>query len=103
LTNRKKYATIFLVLSTEGENALTLEEEKYYDHYFTLFLSDGWKQFVDEIQEVHDGYRIEDIQTESNLSRVKGERAMLWKVIHFESSIRNAHTLIQEREADSNA
>mgnify|MGYP000019756109 CR=1 FL=1 len=82
---------------------MTLEEEKYYDHYFTLFSSDGWKQFVDEIREVHDSYRIEDIQTESNLSRVKGERAMLWKVCYFEASIRNAHTLIQEREAEGDA
>lgn len=82
---------------------MTLEEEKYYDHYFTLFLSTGWKQFVDEITEVHDSYRIEDIQTESNLSRVKGERAMLWKVIHFEASIQNAYNLIQERKAEGNA
>ena len=82
---------------------MTLEEEKYYDHYFTLFLSDGWKQFADEITEVHDSYRIENIQTESQLSRVKGERAMLWKVINFEASIRNAYNLIQEREVDANA
>lgn len=82
---------------------MTLEEEKYYDHYFTLFLSDGWKQFVEEIRESHDSYRIEDIQTESQLARVKGERAMLWKVINFEGSIRNAYNLIQDREANANA
>lgn len=83
---------------------MTLEEEKYYDHYFTLFSSDGWKQFVDEITETHDGYTIEAIKGNEELSKVKGERAVLWKVMKFESTIRNAYDSIQESrgvEADA--
>jgi hypothetical protein len=81
---------------------LTLDEEKYYDHYFNTFSTEGWKQFKDEIQEIYDSYRIEDIKDESQLARVKGERAMLFKMLRFEGGIRGAYDLIKEREASTN-
>ena len=35
--------------------SLTPEEEKYYETYFDLFLGEGWKQFVQEIEDIIDG------------------------------------------------
>lgn len=77
---------------------MTLEEEKYYEHYFDVFATDGWKQFVEEIQSILDGHRIEDIKGEAQLAYTKGERAAFYKVVHFEPAIRNAYDMIRERE-----
>lgn len=76
---------------------MTPEEEKYYETYFDLFLSQGWKQFVQEIEDIIDGYRIEDIKDEKHLNSVKGQLQMLQRVAKFERSIRNAYDYSQER------
>lgn len=77
---------------------MTLEEEKYYDQYFELFASEGWKQFIAEIQEIIDGHRIEDIKDEAHLQHIKGARASLFKVLRFENGVRHTHEVITERE-----
>lgn len=79
---------------------MTPEEEKYYETYFDLFLSQGWKQFVQEIEDIIDGYRIEDIKDEKHLNSVKGQLQMLQRVAKFERSIRNAYDYSQERLED---
>lgn len=80
---------------------MTTEEEKYYETYFDLFLTDGWKQFVQEITDIHDAYRIEHIKDDNDLSRIKGERAMLFRVMRFETGIRSHYDLIMEKSGDS--
>ena len=74
------------------------EENKYYDNYFDLFASDGWKQFIEEIQEILDKYRIEDIKNEQHLAFVKGERDALFRLRRFEGGIRRAYDVLQENE-----
>ena len=81
---------------------LTLEEEKYYDNYFATFATEGWKQFLTEIQEILDSHRIEHIKDEKNLAFVQGERDALHRVVRFATGIRTNYTLIKEREAESN-
>jgi len=77
---------------------LSPEENKYYDNYFDLFASDGWKQFIEEIQEILDKYRIEDIKNETHLAFVKGERDALFRLRRFEGGIRRAYDVLQENE-----
>ena len=79
---------------------MTPEEEKYYETYFDLFLREGWKQFVQEIEDIIDGYRIEDNKDEKHLNSVKGQLQMLQRVAKFERSIRNAYDYSQERLDD---
>ena len=73
------------------------EEEKYYENYFDLFITNGWKQFVEEATESYNDYRIEDITDERALDKVQGERKILQRVISFETGVRNAYDMIQER------
>lgn len=80
---------------------LTLEEEKYYETYFTLFSQEGWKEFLTEIEEILSSHRIEDIKDQANLSYVQGERNAFFKVLNFELGIRTAYDMIKEREAES--
>ena len=77
------------------------EDQKYYDNYFDLFASDGWKEFIKEMREVHENYRIEHIKDETELNRVKGERATLFRVLRFEDAIRRHYDLLMEKASDS--
>jgi hypothetical protein len=77
---------------------LTKEDEKYYDTYFDLFLQPGWKQLTQELNETLQSYRIEDIENERALSRVQGERSMLFRLTNFENALKEAYESILESE-----
>ncbi len=66
------------------------ENEKYYENYLDLFLHEGWKQFVEEAQDLLDAFEIEDIKDEIDLAFVKGQRNSLLNITRFETGIRNA-------------
>jgi len=77
---------------------LTKEDEKYYEVYFDLFLQPGWKQLVQELKDILETYRIEDIDNENTLARVKGERSMLFRLTNFETGLKEAYESILESE-----
>ena len=66
------------------------EDEKYYENYMDLFVTNGWKQFINEAKELVDSYKIEEIKNEQELFFVKGQINTLMNVINFETGIRNA-------------
>jgi hypothetical protein len=69
---------------------LSPEDEQYYENYMDLFLTNGWKQFVEEAKELIASYKIEEIKNEQDLFFVKGQINTLMNVINFETGIRNA-------------
>jgi hypothetical protein len=73
---------------------LSPEENKYYDNYFDLFASDGWKQFIEEINDILDKHRIEDIKHEQHLAFIKGERDALFRIRRFEQGIKTAYDVL---------
>ena len=77
---------------------MTKEDEKYYEVYFDLFLHPGWKQLVQELKDILETYRIEDIENEGTLARVKGERSMLFRITNFETGLKEAYESILEAE-----
>ena len=79
---------------------MTSEEEKYYEHYFDLFNTQGWKQLVDEIREIHNSYKVEDFNTIEELYKAKGERDILARVLNFENGIEAAYASIKEGNSD---
>ena len=74
------------------------EDEKYYETYFDLFITDGWKQFVEEIGDILDSHYIEDIKDEKDLYYTQGERSSLLRITRFESGIKSAYESIKEAE-----
>ena len=70
---------------------MTKDEELYYETYFDLFLTQGWKQFILEIQDSIESYRIEDIKDESNLKIIQGNLQTLNRIVNFENAMRNAY------------
>jgi len=78
---------------------LTREDEQYYEAYFDLFLQPGWKQITQELSEILQAYRIEDIKDEIDLARVQGERSALFRLVNFESALKEAYESILESES----
>jgi hypothetical protein len=70
---------------------LSPEDQKYYETYFDLFIHPGWKQFQEEIQDILNKYRIEEIKDERHLAFVKGERDALFRIRRFESAMKRAY------------
>jgi len=66
------------------------DDESYYENYLDLFLNAGWKQFVQESQDLIDSYKIDEIKNEQDLFFVKGQLNILTNVTRFETAIRNA-------------
>jgi hypothetical protein len=77
---------------------LSPEENKYYDNYFDLFVTDGWKQFIDEINDILDKHRIEDVKNEQHLAFIKGERDALFRIRRFEQGIKTAYDVLTKDE-----
>lgn len=75
---------------------MTKEEEVYYETYFDLFSSEGWKQFVDDNTSTYNSFSIEQIKDSEHLAFVKGQRSVLDNIVKFETMIRSAYDSIQE-------
>lgn len=73
--------------------------QKQYENFFSMFITDGWKQFIEDMEDIYDTYKIEDIKDEQQLNRVKGERSILWRIINMEQSIRYAYDNMAEDDA----
>ena len=74
--------------------------QKEYENYFSMFASEGWKQFIEDMEDIYDNYRIEDIKDEKNLAYVKGERKMLFQVIRFEGAMKRSYdNLVEQQDA----
>ena len=56
---------------------MTPELQKYYENYFDLFASDGWKQLMEEVDNSIDTFRIENINSEKELFLVRGQLVQL--------------------------
>ena len=78
---------------------MTREDEQYYEAYFDLFLQPGWKQITQELNEILQAYRIEDLKDEIDLARVQGERSALFRLVNFESALKEAYESILESES----
>jgi hypothetical protein len=66
---------------------MTTEEEKYYNNYFDLFRSEGWKQFLEELEDRVDAYDIGYLKDEKDLYKVQGELSILRMIINLEEFI----------------
>ena len=70
---------------------MTPEVEKYYETYFDLFTTDGWKQFVQDISDNRQQFDIRTIEEFGDLRFSQGQLKVIDHVINWESLIRNAY------------
>mgnify|MGYP000666364715 CR=1 FL=1 len=74
---------------------MTEHEKKYYDNYFDLFASDGWKQFIEDITEIYHSYNVDHCNSADDLFKAKGERAVLSRILGFSNGIEAAYASIE--------
>ena len=67
------------------------ELQRQYDNYFEMFATEGWKQLVEDLEDILDNFRIEDIKDEVDLANIQGQLKVLKQILYFEDSIRRTH------------
>lgn len=77
---------------------MTPELEKYYETYFDLFTTDGWKQFMEDISESASTFDVRNVPDESALKFVQGQLLIMDKLINWELGVRNAYDSVNEDE-----
>ena len=81
---------------------MTIDEEKYYEAYFDLFASEGWKQLTTELQEIYQNYSVDHVSSVEELYQAKGERAILSRLLHFKQGVEAAYASIKEGDSTAN-
>lgn len=56
-----------------------------------MFLLDGWKSYIEEINEIIDNYDISNVKDDIDLYQKQGELRILRRISNFEHGIRNAY------------
>lgn len=79
---------------------MTKEEEKYYNNYFTLFLTDGWRQFVEEAKDAHSGITLDNCKDWDTFLVMKTRREQLNQIIEFENLIKASYDRLNTPEED---
>lgn len=76
---------------------MTHDEEAYFERYFDLFATEGWKQFIGEMQEVEEGVKdILNIHNTDDFLTRKGQAILLNRILNFQQSIERAHKEAEE-------
>ena len=76
---------------------LTKELEIYYERYFDLFRSDGWKQLIEELKQNAVAVNsVEATKDGNDLYFRKGQLNVLAHLINLESIILNAYEEAQD-------
>ena len=66
------------------------ELQKYYDHRFLMFASQGWKDFIADVQSMKNvANRLDDV-TLKNLERRQGEVALMNWILGLEELTKKA-------------
>ena len=75
------------------------ELETYYELYFDLFLTQGWKQFITDIESNIDSFKIENIKDAEQLYKAQGSLSVLKNIANFEAGIKAAHEEITNSDS----
>lgn len=75
---------------------MTIDEEKYYEAYFDLFNSKGWKQLITELEEIYQSYSVDRLNSNEELHLAKGERQVLARLLNFENGVEAAYASVKD-------
>jgi hypothetical protein len=79
---------------------MTPELEKYYETYFDLFTTDGWKQFIEDIQESAKTFDVRNVPDEKALKFVQGQLLIMDKLLNWEASVEVAYNQVKEESEE---
>jgi hypothetical protein len=76
--------------------SMTPELEKYYEDYFDLFITNGWKQFISDISANLEAFDIRSIEEFGDLRYSQGQIKVIDQILNWETLIRNTYEEIVE-------
>ena len=79
---------------------MTPELEKYYETYFDLFTTNGWKQFIEDISNSSQHFNIRTVKDEGDLKFMQGQLLILDQLVNWEVSVKNGYDSIVNEEAE---
>jgi hypothetical protein len=77
------------------------ELEKYFNVYFDLFNTEGWKQLTEEFR--NNGNVINSVESTKDVDDMyfrKGQLNVIAHLVNFEASVEQAHTEAKESNED---
>lgn len=77
---------------------MTKEDEVYYENYFELFASAGWKQLIKETHDEIKLFTIDNIQDEQTLRLIQGQLRILRNLANLEDTVRNNYDMFKAEE-----
>tara|TARA_R110000824_G_scaffold313084_1_gene499956 strand:- start:2411 stop:2671 length:261 start_codon:yes stop_codon:yes gene_type:complete len=82
---------------------MTPDLQKYYEDYADLFLTDGWKQFQEDIQAAALTINIMSMNDAKDLHVSQGKLDVFQRLLNWQNSIDNAYDelLNEEKEGSS--
>ena len=79
---------------------MTPELEKYYETYFDLFTTDGWKQFIEDVAENAKAFDVRNVPDEKALKFVQGQLLIMDKLLNWEASVEMAYNQVKEESEE---
>ena len=76
--------------------SMTPELEKYYEQYFDLFVTDGWKQFISDISANLESFDIRSIEKFGDLRYSQGQVKVIDQIMNWETLIRNTYAELEQ-------
>ena len=65
--------------------------QDYYENYFEMFATKGWKQLIEEVEESIDAFKIDNINNEQELMIARGQLSQLRSLKGLQSVIEQAY------------
>jgi hypothetical protein len=75
---------------------VTPEIQKYYETYFDLFATSGWKQFIQDVEDNLKQYDVRTIENADDLRFKQGQLKVIDHLMNWETLIRNAYEELEE-------
>lgn len=79
---------------------MTQQEQLYYNNFFDLFSSEGWKQLLEELSVREQAIDVSHINNVESLFQVKGELSIIRMLLNFERFIEAAHEDVTNNESN---
>ena len=71
------------------------ELEKYYDDYLNLFMTDGWKEFIKDTENVKKSINFLSLEDAKQLHLAQGQTEILNWILNWEESVKNSFESLQ--------
>lgn len=65
--------------------------QEYYESYFEMFATKGWKQLMEEVEESIDAFKVDNINNEQELMIARGQLSQLRSLKGLQTVIEQAY------------